>query len=128
MTKRKEMTIEQFHAALKAQVSATCREDYCLVCPMCGTIQDANDLIKAGAGKTFEEVEKYLGFSCVGRFTHQKPPPKEKGTQEGCNWSLGGLFQFHNLVIITPDGKKHPSFEPASAEQFQEHLAKRTSK
>lgn len=95
------MTLEEFRAAMKAQNVPL--EDVTFRCPRCKTLQSANDLINAGAGKNLDEVEKYLAFSCVGRFgNHQK----------GCNWTLGGLFQIHDLEVITPDGKHHPRFMP----------------
>lgn len=119
----KTMTLAEFLAALKAQGVPSPRQAF-LVCPMCGTLQNADDLIRAGAGTTFDEVEKYLGFSCVGRWTHGKPPPVEKGTQVGCDWTLGGLFQTHELEVVTPDGTKHPRFMPATPEQVREHVAK----
>ncbi len=91
-------------------------------CPMCGTIQSAADLIAASAGPDFDSVEKYLGFSCVGRFTHAGPPPKTKGTQRGCDWTLGGLFSIADLTVITPEGEKHLRFMPATPEQAQAHM------
>jgi hypothetical protein len=93
-------------------------------CPMCDTIQSATDLIAAGAGKNFDEIEKYLGFSCVGRWTHEKPPPAKKGTQQGCNWTLGGLFRTHKLTVTTPDGKAHARFELCTPEEAQAHMKK----
>lgn len=120
----KKMTVEEYHNALKAQGMPN-MESLCVVCPMCGTVQSPNDLIDAGAGKNMDEAGKYFGFSCIGRWTHQKNPPVDKGTQEGCNWTLGGLFQTHQLEVTTPDGKCHPSFEVATKEQAEEHLAKR---
>lgn len=119
---RKTLTIEEFHSQLRAQ--GVPEEHLAFVCPMCGTIQSGFDLIAAGAGPTMDSVEKYLGFSCVGRWTHHKPPPEHKGTQSGCNWTLGGLFQFHVVEIRTPDGKLHPQFELATPEQAQVHMAK----
>ena len=100
----KTMTIEEFHAALKAQCADRI-EDITLICPHCKTIQSPQDLIDAGAGENMEEVEKYVGFSCVGRWSEDK----------GCNWTLGGLFQIHELEVVTPDGKHHPRFEPVAA-------------
>lgn len=94
------MTLDEFHAALKAQGVPV--QEVKLICPRCKTAQCANDLIAAGAGKDIDEVEKYLGFSCVGRFDKTK----------GCDWTLGGLFQLHELEVITPDGKRHPRFLP----------------
>lgn len=119
----KTQTLEEYHAGLKAQGVPI--EHVALKCPMCHTIQSAQDLIAAGAGKNMDEVEKYLGFSCFGRWTHQKPPPKEKGTQHGCNWTLGGLFQCHDLEVVTPDGKKHPRFELATQAEAQAHMHER---
>lgn len=107
--KMKTLTVEEFRAELKKQNVPNTEIKF--VCPMCGTVQSANDLIAAGAGKTFEDVEKYIGFSCVGRFTGAGSPRK-KPDGKPCNWTLGGLFQFHKLEVITPDGKHHPHFEP----------------
>lgn len=115
----KTMTLEEFHAAFKAQ-GVQSRNDIAVVCPMCATVQSARDFIEAAVGQDFEAVEKYLGFSCIGRFTGASSPRK---TPDGspCNWTLGGLFQLHKLEVITPDGEHHPRFEPATPEQAQEH-------
>lgn len=118
----KTMTLDEFQAALKAQGVPT-HHEFALVCPMCGTVQTGKDLIAAGAGKTFEEVKKYLGFSCIGRFTGA-PSPRRQPDGLPCNWTLGGLFLTHKLEVLTPDGKRHPQFEPATPEQAQEHLKK----
>lgn len=117
------MTLTEYHAALKAQGVKEGLK-LCMVCPMCGTVQNGEDLIKAGAGQTLGDVEGFIGFSCIGRWTHGRPPPKkeERGTQVGCNWTLGGLFQFHELEVITPDGERHPRFAVATPEQAQAHL------
>lgn len=115
----KTMTIEEYHAALKAQGTKD-RAELVMICPMCSSPQTGNDLIRAGAGKTFEDVEKYLGFSCVGRWTGAAGP-REKPDGEPCNWTLGGLFRTHKLEVITPDGEKHPRFEAATPEQAQAH-------
>ncbi|EFX7053204.1 hypothetical protein VYN02_001030 [Shigella sonnei] len=114
----KTLTLDQFRQQLKSQ--GVERLDLAVVCPMCGTIQSARLLIKAGAGADVDEVSSVLGFSCVGRFTGKGSPSRESEKKHGCNWTLGGLFQTHTLEIITPDGKKHPRFEPATAEQAQE--------
>ena len=108
---RDEITLQEYQDLIKAQ--GVPMEDVKMICPMCGTIQTAQDLINAGAGKDFEEVQKYVGFSCVGRWTHNKPPPGEKdlGKQVGCNWTLGGVLSLHKLVVVTPDGEKYPRFQ-----------------
>lgn len=117
------ISLADFHLLLRAQEVP--REHTAFHCPMCGTIQSATDLIKAGAGEDFEAVEKYLGFSCVGRWTHGKSPPTtaEKGTQIGCNWTLGGLLRICDLRVRTPDNEIHPIFKPATPEQAQAHQA-----
>lgn len=115
----KTMTVEQFHAACRAQ-GVKSHLDTAVVCPMCGTVQSARDLIAAGVGADFEAVEKYIGFSCVGRFTGAGSPRKSPDGQP-CNWTLGGLFKTHKLEVVTPDGKHHPNFELATPEQAQQH-------
>ena len=116
---RKTMTVTEFHARILDQ--GVTREDYAFRCPVCNTVQSAADLIEAGAGKTFEEVEKYLAFSCVGRFTGAGPHVKGEPAGRGCNWTLGGLFQIHTLEVETPDGECHPRFEVAPPEEAKAH-------
>ena len=74
------------------------------ICPMCKTAQSAQDFVDAGIDRT--EVEKYIGFSCIGRVDNSK----------GCDWSLGGLFQIHGLLVEDEDGKHHPRFLPVNME------------
>jgi hypothetical protein len=118
----KTMTLTEFHAALKAQ-GVQSSTDFAFVCPMCETVQSGRDLIAAGAGGDFDAVEKYLAFSCYGRWTGAGSSRKEADGNP-CNWSLGGLFQLHKLEVETPDGKKHPRFDLATPEQAQAHAAK----
>lgn len=115
----KEMTIEQFQAAIKAQgVSRV--EHVAFICPMCKTIQSANDLITAGAGNNMDEVEKFVAFSCIGRWT-SAPAPRNTPDGKPCNWTLGGLFKLHDLEVVTEDGKHHPRFALATPEQAKGH-------
>lgn len=100
------MTLEEFQAAIKNQGKDRV-EDVTFKCPRCGTLQSAQDLIDAGVGSNLDEVEKYLAFSCVGRWSKDK----------GCDWTLGGLFKLHELEVITPDGERHPRFIPEAANQ-----------
>lgn len=114
-------TLDEFLAELKAQGVA--KVDLAFKCPACGTIQSARDLIEAGAGADFDAVEGYLGFSCIGRFTHLRPPPRPlpDDYNGGCNWTLGGLFPIHKLEVVTADGKHHKRFEPATPDEAQRH-------
>ena len=114
----RRVTLDQFRAELVGQ--GVGHADFAFKCPMCGTVQSARDLIAAGAGKSFDEVEKYIAFSCVGRWTGA-PAPRTKPDGKPCNWTLGGLFSLHKLVVVTPDEKEHPRFEPASPEEAQAH-------
>ena len=116
----KRMTLDEFQAACMAQASRS--ELTTVKCPMCGTLQNALDFIAAGAGKDWDDVSRYLGFSCVGRFTGAGEPRTEPDGQP-CNWSLGGLFQVHRMVVVTPDGKEHPHFELARPEESSAHHA-----
>jgi hypothetical protein len=118
----KTMTLEEFRAALKAQGVKT-HADFAFVCPRCATVQSSRDLIAAGAGADFDSIEKYLGFSCFGRWTNAGPSRKEPDGNP-CNWMLGGLFQLHNLEVVTEDGEHHPRFDVATPEQAQAHAAK----
>lgn len=118
---RKQVTLAEFQKLAKAQ--GVPKEDMAFVCPVCGTIQSARDLIATGAGKTFEEVEKYIAFSCVGRWTKAGPYQPEDAPGKGCDWTLGGLFQMYTLEVVTPDGGIYPRFEPATPEEAKKHLA-----
>lgn len=110
--------VAELHALFKAQ-GVSGQQHCAVVCPMCGTVQSGASLMKAGAGKTFEEVERFIGWSCVGRWTGA-PGPRKKPDGEPCDWTLGGLFKVHRTEVVTPDGKHHPYFEIATPEQARE--------
>lgn len=118
------MTLSEFHAALRRQ-GVSSREHLAFVCPLCRTVQSAQDLIDAGAGNDFDAVERFLAFSCVGRWTGAEGPRREPDGSP-CNWTLGGLFRLHELEVITDDGEANPRFAPATPEQAQAHEAARS--
>lgn len=122
----KSISVETFRAMLKSQDVSL--EDLAFKCPMCRTIQSGADFIAAGAGADMESVAKYLGFSCIGRVTGAKPYHKNVKPGDGCDWTLGGLFRLHDLEVVSEDGKKHPTFEPASPEEAQEHAKRRAER
>ncbi|ARO22905.1 hypothetical protein TAL182_CH01092 [Rhizobium sp. TAL182] len=111
----RKISIEEFHAELRAQ-GASGKQHLAFRCPMCATVQSAASLMKAGAGENFEQVEKFLGFSCVGRFTNAGSPRRAPDDQP-CNWTLGGLLRLHKLEVVDGDGECHPRFEVATAEE-----------
>ncbi|WP_313350256.1 VVA0879 family protein [Paracoccus sp. (in: a-proteobacteria)] len=116
------LTIPEYHSALKDQ-GVPDRADFAMICPMCGTVQSARDLIAAGAGIDFEGVEMFLGFSCVGRW-NGAGSPRSKPDGKPCDWTLGGLLNLHKLEVIDAEGKKHPRFEVATPAQAQQHARK----
>lgn len=116
---RTTISLDEFHAQLKAQ-KVPSRRHVAMKCPVCGTVQSMDSLIRAGAGPDEDSVEKFVGFSCVGRWTMAGPHKPGTPPGRGCNWTLGGLFAIHNLEVATPDGKVHPSFEAATPEEAQE--------
>lgn len=61
------------------------------VCPSCNTVQTINDFLEAGIDHN--DIEPYIAFSCIGRFTDTK----------GCNWTLGGLLKIHKVEVIMKD-------------------------
>lgn len=118
---RKEITLEQYHEQLKAQ--GVDIKKALMRCPACGTVQCWEDFKKAGVHPP--EIESYLGFSCIGRFTKAGDEGIKKHNQgkrwnKGCNWTLGGLFQIHTLVVVAEDGTKHPRFEVLTKEDAEE--------
>lgn len=114
-----QMTIPEFHAALKAQDIG--HHSHCaFVCPICETVQSGADWMRA-TGKTFEEIEPKVGFSCIGRGTGAGEHKRGTKPGKGCNWTLGGLLRLHVLEVVDAAGKAHPMFRLASPEQAQEH-------
>jgi hypothetical protein len=122
----RKIAVADFWRELKAQ-GVKSRADLAFRCPVCKTIQSGRSLIKAGAGKTFSHVEKYVGFSCVGRFTNAGAWKKDEPPGRGCNWTLGGLLQVHELTVVTPDGQLHPRFEIATPEEAKALAEKHAS-
>lgn len=118
------LSLAEFHAACKAQAPSS--DLIVFRCPMCKTLQTGRDLIAAGAGADFDAVEKYLGFSCIGRFVNAKPS-RSKPDGKPCDWTLGGLFQLHEMEVVTPDGEHHPRFELASREEADAYREEKTS-
>lgn len=112
------VTVADFHARIKAQ--GVEKVDLAFRCPICATIQSAADFIAAGAAKTFEDAEKFLAFSCVGRFTGAGSYRPGEAPGRGCDWTLGGLFQIHTFGV-SDEGKTFPRFEPVTAEEAREH-------
>lgn len=111
----KTITITEFHEAMKVQGMEPYKEDVAFVCPLCKTVQSIRSLENAGVKR--EDAEKYIGFSCEGRFRGAGPAKNGKPGKKdirGCDWTLGGLFKLHTTEVIREDGTKHPIFELAN--------------
>jgi hypothetical protein len=115
------MTQDEFLAEAKQRFGDDVRE-WKFVCPACGTTQSVQQLVDAviAAGGKKDDVHRYIGFSCIGRFTGQGDvgiTVKHKGQKwdKGCNWTLGGLLHIHELEVIMPDGRRRPTFQLAIA-------------
>ncbi|MDE2101110.1 MAG: hypothetical protein KGL39_27935 [Patescibacteria group bacterium] len=88
--------------------------DWRFVCPACGTVQSVQQYLDAGLSK--ERVHAVMAYSCVGRYTGQGDQgiaAKARGETwtQGCNWTLGGLFQIHTMEVLFENGKRRPVFE-----------------
>jgi hypothetical protein len=110
-----KITNDEFHTRIRAQ-GAPSREDIAFECVMCRTVQSARSLIAAGAGKDFDEVEKFLGFSCVGRWTNAGSHKRGNAPGKGCDWTLGGFLTIHDLEVVDESGDAHPRFALATPE------------
>ena len=110
------ISLEEFHAELKSQ-GVSSSDHSAVKCPICGTVQSKALLKSEGCPE--EEVEGYIGFSCVGRWNDAGPYKRnQKSKKPGCDWTLGGLLNEHTLEV-EKDGVRHPMFEVASAEEAQ---------
>ena len=116
------ITHAEFRERLRAQ-GVSSNLHYAFKCPACKTVQSASSLIKAGAGADLSAVEQHVGFNCVGRFTGAGNSSRQE-PETGCDWSLGGLFQIHNLVVQPTDGRVWPVFDLATPEVAQALEAK----
>jgi len=90
------ITIDNLHA-LGRELYGDDTKQWRFRCPRCKTEQSAQDFIE----NNIADADKYIGFSCIGRFVEGK----------GCDWTLGGFFQIHDLEVLFPDGEKRPAFE-----------------
>lgn len=118
----RKISIEEFRAELAAQ-GVSGREHGAFKCVACGTVQSM--ALLAANGVPEGKLESQIGFSCVGRWTHRTPIPatdKWGGPRTdgkiGCDWTLGGLFQQHKLIVIDENGE-HPCFALASPAEAQ---------
>lgn len=121
----KTITVDELRMACIEQANTNLKVVF--KCPMCGCLQMGQDFIDAGAATSSDEAMGYAGFSCLGRFT-KAGEPRKKPDGKRCNWTLGGLFQFHKLEVVTPDGQSHPHFELATKADADVYRATQAAK
>ncbi len=119
-----KITLPDFQARLEAQ--GVPKEHLAFKCPICAFVQSAQSFICAGAGEDFAAVEKYTGFSCVGRFMGAGPARKEPDGKP-CDWSLGGLLKLHKMEVEVEEGLYWPVFEIASPAEAQALIVLRSA-
>jgi hypothetical protein len=127
------MKLADFHAALRAQ--GVMIEHAAVKCPVCGTVQSFADLQEAHAAATPELLRARFGshadpqtnfaHSCVGRYRGAGSWQPGTAPGSGCDWTLGGFFHAHRLLIELPDGEQVPAFEPATPQEARDHFANR---
>ena len=81
--------------------------DWKFKCASCGHEQSMREVKERHPTLEIDDIKRWIHFSCEGRqwvCKRQKPVV-------GCDWTLGGLFQIHNIEVITPDGEAQPAFE-----------------
>jgi hypothetical protein len=71
--------------------------DWAFRCPACGAAQTPAQFVALGL--TEDQALSRVYGSCLGRL---------RGATQGCDWTLGGLFQIHTLEVgdaapATPD-------------------------
>lgn len=113
----KEYTEDEWIAEGEALFGKSLR-DWLFVCPMCKHVQNGLEF-EARTDLSRTEIEKVLGFSCVGRYLTTQEPKKPQGKGSfpikmkggGCDWTLGGLFTMNKIVVINSKGEATPMFE-----------------
>lgn len=117
---RRSVTRDEYVAELMRQ--GVPRMHWALKCPVCKTVQSAADLIRAGLGASVAEVDSYQGRCCIGYFTGAGPHDRRRPPGSGCDFSLRVTPERAPLEVVTPDGLRHPRFEPASGREARRHM------
>lgn len=77
------------------------------VCPSCGLVQSRADFNKLKAPPP--EINKVVGFSCIGRWSAGKVYEMLAGGQP-CNYAGGGLFGLNPQKVVDPSDVVHAVF------------------
>lgn len=91
----KTMTVDEWNREGKKRFGDNTK-DWKFKCVACGNVQSMRDF-----EGLVDDPGNYVHFSCIGRL--------KNGV--GCNWTLGGFLQTHELEVIDNEGNAHPMFE-----------------
>jgi len=95
--------------------------DWKFKCPVCQTVQTAQDFVRAGLSK--EEASTSIAQECIGRHLQNKEKAfGEKKRKKGvpCDYAGYGLFKLNPVEIIMDDGTKYNAFDFADEEAINE--------
>lgn len=107
----------EFYTRLAAQ-GVSDPDHWAFKCPVCGTVQSIASLMTANL--SHEGAYQVVGYACEGRFRNAGPYRKgAPAAVRGCDWTLGGLLQIHELVVTYEGGQSEAWFMPATAQEAQ---------
>lgn len=113
----KELSVKDWREEGIRLFGTSISKDWKWKCSNCGHVQTIADFIELrdlGILPAGTDVGQLVYFSCIGRFDTRIP--KEKvGTvwdkKSPCNYTLGGLFVFTDIFVISETGKRIPVFD-----------------
>jgi len=79
-------------------------KEWRFVCPSCGHVQTFNDFL--ALDMVPEDVEKYVGFSCIGRFDGHGDTDICSG-KSPCNYTAGGLLNINPIKVIIGENHRY---------------------
>jgi len=105
---KRRVTIEEWHAEARARFGDDPNK-WRFKCPSCGFVQTRLDFLAYGVPR--HDVDRRLGFSCIGRSILQTCRDSsdvvefmEANRGYGCNYAGGGLFRINPVEVVYLDG------------------------
>lgn len=96
----RKITYEEWETEAKSLFGDVKPRFWKFVCSNCGHVQSGWEMMKMYPDKG-DYIKNSVFMSCEGRLGG-----------EGCDWSLGGLFQIHKTEVLSPEtGRYVPVFE-----------------
>lgn len=90
-------------------------KEWKLKCVSCGHVQSITSILKNNPKLEKKDVVDWFFMSCEGRVNGKgidafKIQKGDDFSKDGCNWTLGGLFEIHE-VEVTRNGVMFPIFD-----------------